>query len=150
MNLHAAGLQGCFGLMFAVLAQIVAVRLGSENLQAIFYQLGRFREHLLTTTLLFLLSVALFNACGLAISKWGSCLLRSVVITMRAALIWVLDAMFAPHSLTWLETASVGLVSVGTLIFCYQTDKRYYWNKPLVCCRFLREPDESHDVLQIL
>jgi hypothetical protein len=66
-------------------------------------------------------SIACFNACGVAITKYASAAQRSTVDTCRTLLIWVISLMMGTESflfpLSLGQVAGFGLLVLGTLIY---------------------------------
>ncbi|KAH0488266.1 MAG: hypothetical protein KVP17_005114 [Porospora cf. gigantea B] len=144
--LKAIGLQGIFGLIIGAVVLIVAQFTGLEDTKLSLYQTGQ-SSILLVSNILFTLSVAIFNGSGLTTSKLGSGLLRTIVITLRSVTIWLFELSVNWVDFDWLQLVSLIILIVGTFIYnniwfnmggCQ--DK---WVKPLVCCKFLKNPDEG-------
>ncbi|KAH0488267.1 MAG: hypothetical protein KVP17_005115 [Porospora cf. gigantea B] len=142
--LKAIGLQGIFGLIIGAVILTIAQFTGLEDTKLTFYQISQ-SGALVGGNVLFTCSVAIFNGAGLTTSKLGSGLLRTVIITLRSVTVWLLELCFSWVTFDWLQFISLILLIIGTFLYNDIWFKmgscQAKWERPLVCCKFLRNPD---------
>ncbi|KAM0753747.1 hypothetical protein T439DRAFT_310546 [Meredithblackwellia eburnea MCA 4105] len=64
-----------------------------------------------------MISIALFNFCGLAVTSAVSATARSTIDTSRTCIIWVISLMLGWEHFKWLQVVGFGLLVYGTFIF---------------------------------
>ncbi|KAL8293058.1 hypothetical protein RQP46_000752 [Phenoliferia psychrophenolica] len=62
-------------------------------------------------------SIALFNFCGLAVTKSVSATARSTIDTCRTLIIWIVSLYLGWEKFKWLQVVGFGLLVYGTFVF---------------------------------
>jgi len=128
---YAVGLEGMFGcIVFAIILPIMQyVDCGTgdmwdqlctnghlEDTPKAFSDMG-YNSNILIESIGIIISIACFNACGVAVTKYASAPQRSTVDTCRTLFIWVISMMLGFESFIWQELLGFFLLVLGTLIY---------------------------------
>eukprot|EP01056_Protomagalhaensia_sp_Gyna25_P000993 Protomagalhaensia_sp_Gyna_25__992@NODE_1480_length_1799_cov_3222_803409_g408_i1_p1_GENE_NODE_1480_length_1799_cov_3222_803409_g408_i1NODE_1480_length_1799_cov_3222_803409_g408_i1_p1_ORF_typecomplete_len431_score70_37SLC35F/PF06027_12/4_1e02SLC35F/PF06027_12/2_4e24CRTlike/PF08627_10/9_3e23Nuc_sug_transp/PF04142_15/1_4e03Nuc_sug_transp/PF04142_15/3_7e21Nuc_sug_transp/PF04142_15/1_9e02UAA/PF08449_11/4_2e11TPT/PF03151_16/1_5e09EamA/PF00892_20/8_4e02EamA/PF00892_20/2e06EamA/PF00892_20/3_9e03PUNUT/PF1 len=86
----AVGVEGVTGMVYLLILFPICQVTGLEDVKAAWYQWAHSWE-ILVITFFYLIACILFNGAGLATTKLGGGLLRSVMFALRGPAVWILD-----------------------------------------------------------
>jgi len=120
--LLAVGCEGSYGMLALILLLVVLQFAPNQNGLPIEDSLDAFAQirndsKLLMLLLLNSLSIALFNAFGITITKVSSAAYRMVLDSMRTLTVWVIGLAFAGEYFHWLQVCGFVLLAVGTMLY---------------------------------
>ncbi|KAG0148299.1 hypothetical protein CROQUDRAFT_654996 [Cronartium quercuum f. sp. fusiforme G11] len=123
--LEAVGLEGIFGLFTTLIAiPVLHIFIGSKpagrhgyfDANEGFHQIVN-NEHILWSCSAIAISIALFNFCGLAVTKTISATVRSIIDTCRSIGIWVFSLAFGWEVFDGLQLVGFIILVAGTFLF---------------------------------
>ena len=117
--MEVVGYEGLYGTGLTVLAMVVgwvAYGQGYFDLATAFRQMFGSAVILLTTVLI-MVSICMFNFCGISLTSLLSATSRSTIDTSRTLLVWLISLALGWESFHWLQLLAFGLLVGGTLAF---------------------------------
>lgn len=113
------GYEGLYGVALTTTAMTVgwlAYGQGYFDLAAAFRQMFG-NPVILLTTVLIMVSICLFNFCGISLTYLLNATSRSTIDTSRTLLVWLISMALGWESFHWLQMLAFGLLVGGTLAF---------------------------------
>lgn len=117
--LEIVGYEGFFGsavTMLAMLCGYVVYGQGYFDIVSSFKQMVENRT-ILTTSFLIMLSISVFNFCGITLTSILSATSRSTIDTTRTLLVWAISLAIGWESFHFLQLLAFALLVMGTLSF---------------------------------
>ncbi|GAA5934014.1 hypothetical protein JCM1841_002050 [Sporobolomyces salmonicolor] len=123
--LLAAGYEGVFGLLTTLSGLLVIYRLwgstpqgqgGYFDVVAMWHQIADY-PRVWGSSIIIAISIALFNFCGLAVTRTVSATARSTIDTCRTLGIWVVSLFLGWESFKSLQVLGFALLVYGTFVF---------------------------------
>lgn len=155
--LKAVGLMGVYGTVIGSVVLLIFEFIKSDSLEKTsetFHQMGQGTNEsriVIFANLSFVISVSIFNASGLMVTKFGSGLLRTVLITSRSISIWIVELSVGWKSFNWLSLFGLLMVLLGVLAYNYNyLTSPGSWKgdrtlrKAVLCCG-AKDPDAVDD-----
>eukprot|EP01055_Gregarina_sp_Pseudo9_P000177 Gregarina_sp_Pseudo_9__176@NODE_1116_length_1865_cov_146_977547_g1043_i0_p1_GENE_NODE_1116_length_1865_cov_146_977547_g1043_i0NODE_1116_length_1865_cov_146_977547_g1043_i0_p1_ORF_typecomplete_len444_score59_10SLC35F/PF06027_12/93SLC35F/PF06027_12/1_3e28Nuc_sug_transp/PF04142_15/3_1e02Nuc_sug_transp/PF04142_15/4_1e26CRTlike/PF08627_10/3_8e02CRTlike/PF08627_10/4e24CRTlike/PF08627_10/3_2e02UAA/PF08449_11/1_7e17TPT/PF03151_16/7_2e14PUNUT/PF16913_5/1e11EamA/PF00892_20/2_1e02EamA/PF00892_20/4_4e06EamA len=146
----AVGIEGIAGLVYVAIVMPISQKTGLEDIRASWYQFGH-SWRIGIVTLFYFIACILFNASGLATTKLGGGLLRSIMFAVRAPAVWILDLIVG-----WIDFDVYNLVSIFVFLIGFAIHVRLYpaskvpkthalLSTAIPCCCTHRELDEDYE-----
>ncbi|SGZ22390.1 BQ5605_C022g09482 [Microbotryum silenes-dioicae] len=123
--LLAAGFEGFFGLSTTITGLLILhVFIGSKpSGQGGYFDAPEGWHQIVSnpsiwsSSIAIAISIALFNFCGLAVTRTLSATSRSTIDTSRTLLIWLVSMSLGWEHFKWLQVIGFGLLVYGTFVF---------------------------------
>jgi hypothetical protein len=112
------GLQGAFGLGFNAIAILIFHYSGVSNMAHGFYQMGQ-DTTILIGNIWYLIVVCFFNAGSICVTKLGSGLLRAVIYSLRAPIVWVVELIVGWQIFSVEQLMALILSAIGFFFYAF-------------------------------
>lgn len=149
----AVGMEGLAGMVGVAIIMPIAQATGLEDVGASFYQWAHSTK-IIVISVFYLAACVGFNGGGLATTKLGGGLLRSIMFALRAPAVWLLDLANKWIEFDYYNLAAIFVFLIGFAVHvrCYPPDKfpglHKVLSKPIHCCCTRPELDEDYEALQ--
>lgn len=142
----AVGLEGVSGMVYTGVAMAIAAAVNYEDVKGSLYQVGH-HGHLLAIVLCYLPVALIFNVSGLATTKLGGSLLRSIMQALRSPVVWLLDLATRSRQFDWFNLSAVIVFAISfdftaRLWPASWKNWDYFMSRPLGCWCTRPELDE--------
>lgn len=148
--LEAVGLMGVYGTIISIVVLIVLEFTGVEKTSETIYMMrtgGDKSTIIIIANVAYVISISLFNASGLMITKFGSAILRLILTSLRPITIWIVELLMKWNTFDWLYCTGLAIVLIGVIVYNYNYfTKSGSWKgdlairKAVLCCG-ARDPD---------